>query len=172
MSENAILSALEFDETRGALRYKGVRYLLIRPETLAELQSGMNAQLGAESTGAVLYQGGFAGGQLSGQKFKHEFDLSDREAVEFMCRMGCEIGWGHFKLIELTQDGHRLVVQVDDSPFVEALEDESPRPVCHVTRGVLGGLLSGLSGLPVRAAETTCLGMGDPACRFEVEVQV
>ncbi len=171
MSENRIVSELSYDSDQGALRYRGVRYLLIRPETLVSLQSAMEAEIGPEATGSVLYQGGYTGGRLSGQKFKQELELSDREAVEFMCRMGGEIGWGKFQLIDFAEDGRRLVVEVHGSAFAEAFNRKASGAVCHLICGVLGGLLSGLADAEVRSQETTCLAKGDPRCRFEVEVQ-
>jgi hypothetical protein len=42
MSENSILNELVYDQASGALRYKGVRYLLIRPETISGFQKAMN----------------------------------------------------------------------------------------------------------------------------------
>ena len=172
MNENRIVSDLSYDRDQGTLRYRGVRYLLIRPETLISLQGAMEAKFGPETTGAVLFQGGFAGGRLSGQKYKQELSLSDREAVEFMCRMGGEIGWGQFRLVDFAADGRRLVVEVQSSAFAEAFSRNASSSVCHLIRGVLGGLLSGLSGAEVRSAETNCLARGDPWCRFEVEVEV
>ena len=57
---NAILEALEFDEEKGAIFFKGVRYLLLRPETLAEFQKGLEERLGEEAQ-EILYRGGFTG---------------------------------------------------------------------------------------------------------------
>ncbi len=174
MSENNILSELIYHLDEGALRFKGVRYLLIRPETLASFQRSLAIEAGPKVAADILYEGGFTGGQLSGRKYKETLGLTDREAVEFMCRMGREIGWGHFRLAMLDVENGRLVVEVDSSPFAEAYKAaipdqwEAPDGVCHLIRGVLGGLADGLFGGPVQAREERCLAGGGASCRFEI----
>ena len=167
MRENEILTELTYASEEGALRYKGVRYLLIRPETLISLQKALEDKIGLPEAAELLYAGGFTGGQLSGRKYKQTFGLSDRQAVEFMCRMGGQIGWGHFHLLEMDSARRRLVVEVGASPFAEAY-GPGESGVCHLIRGVLGGLGSGIFGRLVEARETQCLALGDGACHFEV----
>lgn len=47
------------------------------------------------------------------------------EAVAFVCRMGGEIGWGYFRLVELDSEVQRPVVEVDHSPFAQAYGEVS-----------------------------------------------
>lgn len=159
MTDNSILSELTYFPDRGALVFNGVRYLLIRPETLQSMN------LAEEQ----LLAGGFAGGKLSGLQYKETLGLTEAEAVEFMCRMGSEIGWGRFQLIELDEAGNRLIVEVEHSPFAEGYEEPSQTGVCHMTRGVLSGLAAGLFGVEVVSSEVLCMAKGDPQCRFEIE---
>ncbi len=170
---NTILSELQWNPEAGALTFKEVRYLLIRPETLAQFQQAVEAEVGAERAGALLYAGGFTGGRLSGKRYKEAFGLTEHQAVEFMCRMGGEIGWGRFEVRKLDVSGPRLELDVHNSPFAQAYllppTSDFRHPVCHLIRGVLGGLMSGLFGLEARARETLCLALGDPFCRFEIE---
>ncbi len=174
-TENSILSALKWSAEAGALTFNDVRYLLIRPETLMEFQRAVEAEAGPDRAGELLYRGGFTGGQLSGRRYKEAFGLSPREAVEFMCRMGGEIGWGRFEVEALDGERARLVVNVHNSVFAQArLQLAGPReplPGCHLIRGVLGGLMSGLYSVGVQAREAACLAQGAAACRFEVEGQ-
>jgi predicted hydrocarbon binding protein len=163
--DNSILSELIYDTDDGALRFKGVRYLLIRPETLASFQHALEVEAGPEVAGELLYAGGFTGGQLSGQRYREALGLSNAEAVAFMCHMGTEIGWGAFALETLAPA--RLVVAVTHSPFAAAY-GTSDHAVCHLIRGVLGGLAAGLWNGAVVAHETTCAARGDETCRFEV----
>lgn len=165
---NQILEGLSHDPTQGSLRYRGVRYLLIRPETLHAIWLGLEAELGSQRAGELFFRGGFEGGRLSGTKYRQDFELSDEEAVAFMCRMGGEIGWGHFRLLGLNADGPLLLaVEVDGSPFAEAAGNHSPSGACHLIRGVLAGLAHGLYGEEVVGRETMCVSMGDHTCRFE-----
>ena len=66
---NHIIEALEYDEERGVISFKGVRHLLIRPETLVELQRGLEERFGEEAQ-EVVCRAGFAGGHLSVEKYR------------------------------------------------------------------------------------------------------
>ena len=155
---NAVLAELT-DDGAGRLSYRGARYLLIRPETLAALQHALEAALGA-GAGECLAAGGRAGGgratgSLTGVA---------RERVEALLAMGSTIGWGRFALERFAPG--ELVVTVTGSPFAEAY-GAARAPVCHLTRGVLEALGSAvLAGRP-RVTETACVAMGASACRFE-----
>jgi len=164
MEENAILNNLAYDEKGGTLRYKGVRYLLIRPETLGELLKAVEPVAG-EQAGEALYRGGFEGGRLSTTTYREVHGFSDREIIDFMMRMGREIGWGRLSLERYSPDPGRMEVRVEGSAFAAAYGPSS-RPVCHLIRGVVAGMASVLLGRECRAVETACEAVGDPCCRF------
>ncbi len=169
MTDNNVLSELSYSAERGTLEFKGVRYLLIRPETLRALHQAAEGELGAPKAADLLFVGGFTGGKLSGERYKQSLGLTDAEAVEFMCRIGGEIGWGRFQLIELDEASSRLVVEVEHSAFAGDYDEPTQAGVCHLTRGVLSGLAAGLFEVEVRSNEVQCLAKGDPRCRFEIE---
>ena len=166
--DNSVLTELAWDAASGALTFKEVRYMLIRPETLAQFQRAVEAEVGAARAGELLYSGGFAGGQLSGRKYMETLGLSDREAVEFMCRMGGELGWGQLRLVRWDRDAQSLEVEVTSSPFAGAYAGESPSGVCHLLRGVFGGLGATVFGVPVESVELRCLAAGDSMCQIVV----
>ena len=166
MKENTILDVLEFDPSSGSLKYKGIRYLLIRPETLTGFQKAAEAVSG-NTSGDFLYQGGFQGGYLSSKKYAEVFGFSDRETIEFMMTMGKEIGWGVFELKHYDLPGKQLKITVRNSVFAEAY-GPSKLGVCHLIRGVMAGMASILFNAQCRAAETTCISKGDEYCTFIV----
>lgn len=166
---NPILEALEFDEEKGALSFKGVRYLLIRPETLVEFQKGLEERLGEEAQ-EILYRGGFSGGHLSTKKYREAFGYKDEEIVRLMMTMGGQIGWGNFTLEEFSLEAKRLIVTVTGSPFAVAY-GKSKGPVCHMIRGVMAGMGYALFGEDVAAVELHCLAKGDELCRFLIEAK-
>ncbi len=168
MTDNSVLSGLTYSAERGALEFKGVRYLLIRPETLSSMQQAAEGELGAPKAADLLFAGGFTGGKLSGERYKQSLGLTDAEAVEFMCRMGGEIGWGQFRLVELDEAASRLIMDVEHSPFAGGYDEPTQGGVCHITRGVLSGLATGLFEVEVTSDEVQCLAKGDPLCRFEI----
>lgn len=169
--QNSILFELEWNPEGGALLFKEVRYLLIRPETLYGIVEAAEAELGPKRAGEIFYRGGFVGGQLSGKRYREAMNLDTRGAVEFMCNMGGEIGWGRFELVEFDANAARLVVHIHNSVFADAHLRASrnvEQGVCDLIRGVMGGLVSGLTGLEVTTHETHCRARGHDYCRIEV----
>jgi len=166
--ENKILKELKFNQSGGELSFKGVRYMLIRPETLIEFQKKVEELLGDKGKD-LLYQSGFKGGSLSALKYRDVFHFSDEEIIDFMLEMGGEIGWGHFSLVEMDLRKKRMVIDVINSPFALAY-GKSDGPVCHFTRGALGGKGEVVFRQPVTALEVQCQGKGDRNCRFIIQV--
>ena len=164
---NSILADLKFDPARGALLYNEVRYLLIRPETLIAFQKAAEEKLGAAAD-ELLYAGGFTGGTLSAKKYREVFGLTDEQSVEFMAKMGTEIGWGRFQIISFNAAKRELILTVESSPFAGAY-GRSDRGVCHLVRGVFGGLASGIFDCTIEAREEECLATGHSRCKFVIQ---
>jgi predicted hydrocarbon binding protein len=163
---NPILAELTHEP--GVLSYRGARYLLIRPETLAALQRAVDAALGAGAA-ECFASGGRAGGgravdQLASDVERRRAEPPARERVERLLAMGSAIGWGEFALEALTTSA--LVVTVRRSPFAEAYGAASA-PVCHLTRGVLEALTASLFGARWTVREVRCAASGASLCRFE-----
>ncbi len=169
MTNNPILDELVYDRSTGTLRYKGVRYLLIRPETIVGLQKALLA-LHGEEIGSRMFQGGVAGGRMSAQKYREIHGYSEHEIIDFMLEMGNQIGWGHFSLDTYDPEQKNLGVVLKHSPFAEAY-GASAHAVCHIVRGVVAGLASELFGDSCTAAEVECRARGDDRCRFVAVVQ-
>ena len=158
---NHLLAELT-DDGAGRLSYRGGRYLLIRPETLAALQHALETALGAAAADCLL-----AGGRAGGGKATASLGHEGRARVEALLAMGTRIGWGRFALERYAPD--EMIVTVSGSPFAEAYGPASA-PVCHLTRGVLDALASTvLPGRP-HVTETACAATGAGICRFEVRV--
>ncbi len=163
---NKILKELKFAPEKGGFFYNDVRYLLIRPETLAAFQKAIEKEIG-EKASRILYESGFQGGSLSSKRYREVFGFSDDEIVRFMMEMGSQIGWGRFELEGFNSAKKRFFVKVYHSPFAEAY-GSSPKPVCHMIRGVLGGTASVVFRTKVEPKELSCLAKGDGCCTFEV----
>jgi len=164
---NSILENLTYDPDQGRIAFKDVRYLLIRPETLRDFQKAVEAELGREKVAEMMLQGGLTGGRLSSKRYREVFGYSDQQIVEFMVKMGSEIGWGKFSVEKFDPAKGELVVQVASSPFA-AVYGQSDTGVCHLIRGVLAGLAEGIFGRAVTSTETHCLAKGDAHCRFAI----
>jgi predicted hydrocarbon binding protein len=164
--ENQILKELVFNSEKGGLFYKEVRYLLVRPETLAAFQKAAEKEMG-EKASNILYQSGFQGGTLSSKKYREVFGFSDEEIIRFMVEMGPQIGWGRFELERFDGNKKTLIVRVYHSPFAEGYGPSS-KPVCHMIRGVLAGMTSLVFRKEIESKEVSCLARGDEYCRFEI----
>jgi predicted hydrocarbon binding protein len=165
---NEILDNLKVET--GRLTFRDVRYMLIRPDTVVDFQKSVEEMVGPERCAEAMMAGGYTGGSRSSKRYKEVFGYTDEEIVAFMCRMGGEIGWGKFGLIDLNATDKRLVIEVEDSPFAEAYGRDQPSsfPVCHMIRGVLAGMAAGIFGGDVASEETECVAKGDSVCRFVV----
>ena len=166
--ENEIIRDLQHDENQGAIFYKGVRYLIIRPETVMGMFKSLAEFVGWEKAGEIFYNGGFEGGKASSMKFRQVFNLSAREAAEYICQMGNKIGWGNFKLDEFDEEKKNLTITVKSSPFSEQMPG-SGKAVCHFLRGVMGGLGSASFDSDKQAEEFLCVSKGDDVCRFKYQ---
>lgn len=164
--ENKILKELIFNPEKGGLFYNEVRYLLLRPETLAAFQKATEKEIG-EKASDILYQSGYEGGTLSSKRYREVFGFSDEEILRFMVEMGPQIGWGRFELEKFESNNKVLIVKVFHSPFAGGYGPSS-KPVCHMIRGVLGGMASTVFGKEIESKEVSCLAKGDEYCRFEI----
>ncbi len=162
-----VLDGLEFDEASGDISFNQVRYMLIRPETLIAIQKAMEEAIGVEA-GNILFQGGLAGGRLSGRRFKEGFEQSDKDYLRFFAKMGTSIGWGRFRVLSYEPGSKEFIFSVNNSPFV-ASYGKSSTPVCHLLRGVLAGLGESMFGVIMEAKETSCAAMGRGECVFQVQ---
>jgi len=164
--KNEILENLEHFTDGGALMYEGVRYMLIRPETVIEFQREIEAELGAEKVGQALYRGGHRGGSLSATHFREELSLPAQEIVRFMAQMGGQLGWGRMEITALDFDRGTLELEVFHSAFAEAY-GKADAPVCHMIRGVFAGVWEGAIEQAVEGLETRCRAVEGPgSCTF------
>ena len=162
--KNSILEALDYDGAKGALSYKGIRYMLIRPETIMDLHKSLEERLGTDSRD-ILYHCGFVGGSLSAEKYREQFGDNDQEMVAFIVKTGCEIGWGSFKLELFDREKQLLKIRLDNSAFAQAY-GPSTHSVCHIVAGIFAGMGRVIFQRDMIAEEKSCVAAGDPYCQF------
>ncbi len=163
---NEIIENLEFAPDGGALMYSGVRYMLIRPETVVEIQRLLSEEVGLERAGQIFYQAGQRGGTLSASYFRQEMNLDPVDIVRFMAQMGGQIGWGRMEISEIDPSRGMLELEVYHSVFAETY-GKSDVPICHMIRGVFSGAWGRAIEQEVRGLETRCRAVEGPGpCRF------
>jgi predicted hydrocarbon binding protein len=166
MSGNSILDELAYDSASGALNFKDVRYMLIRPETVIGFQKAIEEK-NRNLAQAAFFRGGFRGGYLSAKEYRELHDFDETQIINFMMKMGTEIGWGRFSLQKFDLKERHLSITVRHSPFAAAY-GHSSSGVCHLIRGVLSGLASALFNKECIGSEVKCLAKGDEHCFFEI----
>ena len=154
------------DEVRfeeGRIELRGIRYLLIRPETLASLHKSLVNEVGTEKAREIMMSGGYSGGRASAEKFTKELGLSGREIVEFMCDMGSFLGWGRMDG-EVSES--EIKVRIYSSPFAESY-GKAEKGVCHLIEGVFKGIGDIIFGNAI-SEEVKCIAKGDEYCEIRV----
>ena len=164
---NRVLEKLRFDGGMGALDYNGIRYLLIRPETLVEIQKVCEEKFGPDAAREIFYRSGFRGTSLTADRLL-KGGMSSEECLRAMFAMGSHLGWGKFELPDLRESGKETRVTIHASPFARAY-GKSKRPVCALLSGALAGIFTTLRSKEHACREIKCLATGEAACRFLLE---
>jgi len=167
MGENKIIGNIEYYENEGLITYKGVRYMILRPETIMTMYQNLRLKYGS-NVDIHFFQGGFEGGRLSSEKYKDNFGMNETELIDFMLEMGGQIGWGKFELVKFDREDKILEVKVSNSAFVTE-ENYTKFPVCHFIRGVMSGMASVLFSSEIISKETKCAAKGDGYCLFSIK---
>lgn len=155
---------LHYDQAEGRLSIGPLRYLLVRPELLAEIQKGLEDRLGAKSA-EYLYAAGssWAAGAL--RRLAAAPADEPQDLVHALCRHASGLGWGRWELAGWEPDKQSLGVRVSGSPFARAY-GQSDQPVCHLISGAVAGLTEALFRVPATCSEHGCVAQGDPDCFF------
>ncbi len=162
---NPVLEALQYEAETGTLGFNGIRYMLIRPETVVEIQKVIEEKFGVEAAWEIFYRSGFRGTSLTARKLLNS-GLTPEQCLEEMFRMGGHLGWGKFTLRGIVPSSEdKLKVSIITSPFARAY-GSSPRPVCAMLCGALAGIFTALKGRPYRCREITCFSTNHPGCTF------
>ncbi len=155
---------LKFDPDRGAFFLNGLRHAFLRPETLSEIQKGVEDRLGSKA-GEYLYAAG-ASWAIGALQRLHAAGASNPEVLlQSLCTLATNLGWGRFIVESWKPEIPKISVRVIGSPFAEAY-GQSDNPVCHLLAGVVGGALEGLFSVMSNCIESACKAQGAADCVF------
>jgi len=88
--------------------------------------------------------------------------LGAEHLSQLLSEFYADLGWGHLSVQRLG-----AALAVDAADWAEADPDAgTAAPSCHVTSGVLAGMLGRLAGEHVAVMEIECRSRGDTHCRF------
>jgi len=116
------------------------------------LQFDVLPEILGESAGPALY--------LAGKRFSRRLDLRSIQALK---------GWfAEMQLgtLVVDVDEERVLVKLSHCPTCERLPAVGT-PLCDLERGIIDGVLEGITGTEVLTKETLCWGLGDTVCQFE-----
>lgn len=162
---NEVIDNLEYDDETGTISYNGIRYFLIRPETLGDLYTLHKQALGEKGDDA-FFQAGYTGVSRSLKSYSTQLGLKGDALLVYLTRMGTHLGWGVMEVLSLDVAEKRMIIEVKNSVFAQ--ESSGREPQCHMLRGVLAAIGESVFGAPAGVREVACLGMGDKSCRFSV----
>jgi predicted hydrocarbon binding protein len=155
---------LDYDAEEGVLRIGPLRYLLMRPETLSEIQKGVEDRLGPKAS-EYLYAAGASWAVGAIRRLREALEEDGQELVQAVCRQATEMGWGRWELAGWEPEKRTLAVRVHSSPFAAAY-GQSDAPVCHLVAGAVSGLAETVFSMPTTSSELSCRAQGDPHCLF------
>lgn len=166
---NQILESFSFDAEEGKLDLQGLRYLLMRPVLLSEIQKGLEMQL-PEEVQTIFADAAQTEGLVLAGRLKNVFSYPEDQVLSSLAFMMGESGWGAISLQMLNLESSELVLKVRGSPFAEEY-GPSVRPVCHLLLGLFRGAGMVVFDREVIGEEVQCAAKGDPACLFVVSAK-
>ncbi len=149
----------------GVLQLGPVRYLVMRPETISEIQKGVEDRLGIKSS-EYLYTAGSIWAAMEIKRLKVAIGPGrPEELAQLFCRHATSLGWGEWSTQVFSNDEKGVQIRIDRSPFAEVY-GLSDQPVCHLAAGAVAGLVESLFRIPATCNELSCRAQGEDSCRF------
>lgn len=166
---------LERNPERGQIHIQGVRYMLMRTDSMSiELQEELRKTFGETGARQIRYKLGKACGIRDAKLFAERLKVEDPTMrlalgpVHF-----AHVGWANVDIFEESapQPNEDYFLVYDHPYSFEAasyIENEivSHHPVCHMNAGYSTGWCQVSFGIDLKAEELTCRAKGDDQCIF------
>ena len=148
-----------------------VKYLLLPKSIFGAIYKGLDKVLGPGAS-ATLYIIGREFGEEFAEEMRahlnagsHSHDMVGVSKV--IADMFMKLGFGKIEVVEAS-DKH-IVIRAYETPTTDIIK-HADKPVCHIERGILAGVLSVILGKHVRTKETSCRATGSKYCEFVAEI--
>jgi len=167
-----LLAKLKLDD-KGRLILGDVPMILTSRDFLVNLQKTAEEVLGPMGTAALFYRAGFTAAYKLAEAQAKLFNLKGFAVLEKYLELASLEGWwGKCEIIERSEEPLKVVVR-----FYNSIAEEwgnVGRPVCHLWRGALAGILKYIADstgkeIEVKVQETACMAEGDPYCEMVAE---
>ena len=147
------------------------RLVLLRPETIVDLQKQLERTVGLSSKGFLYLAGETTAseGRCLVERLVEGRPEGETEA-DALTRVAdalAVLGWGRFEVTMADPKGRRYLLTLDNSPIAEAY-GSSAKPVCHLLAGWLAGIAQSVLGQSLFCEETVCRAQGKAHCEFEL----
>jgi son of sevenless-like protein len=171
----SFFSGLERDPAQGQIHISGVRYLLMRTDSISiELHEELRKTFGDAGARQIRYKLAKACGMRDAKLFHERLGVTEPDMklalgpVHF-----AHVGWANVDIFpESAPQPNEDYFLVYDHPYsFEAaayMENniESKHPVCHMNAGYSAGWCQVSFGVELKAEEITCRAKGDDRCIF------
>ena len=166
-----VLEKLRMDE--GGRLLFGRTPMILTPRFLFKYIQETLEELGGEGmVSTVMYRAGFKAGYEFAKEQAEMFELRGPEIFEKYLRIASTRGWGRFEILEFDTEDLRARVRIHSS-YGEELKGRD-KPVCHIWRGAIAGILQYIADSEGRKArivgkEEKCVAKGDPCYEIAAE---
>jgi len=167
-----ILGKLKLDE-EGRLVLDNVPMIITTRRFIGLIQKIAEEVLGESGAATIMYRAGNQGGYHFAEAQARIFNLKGFEILDKYLSIASVRGWwSRYEVVERSEEPLRVVVR-----FYNTIAEEwgdVGRPVCHIWRGGLAGILRYMAEsmgkkVDIRARETRCIAKGDPYCEIVAE---
>lgn len=172
---DGFFSDLEREPEKGRIQIQGVRYMLMRTDSISiELQEELRKTFGEAGARQIRYKLARACGIRDARLFAERLGVEDPAMklalgpVHF-----AHVGWANVDIFEESapQPNEDYFLAYDHPYSFEAasyIENgiESSQPVCHMNAGYSAGWCEVSFGVDLKAEEITCRAKGDDQCIF------
>jgi hypothetical protein len=150
----------------------GVRVIILRAGTFADLQKGVEGTIGREAQ-AAFYEAGMRAGRGWAKVRLKVWKEWKEKGTTFIKKWGGfhkSAGSGWFKLKEANLDFEKrnAFIRITHS-FIAEEYGKSDAPVCHFLCGYFVGVLQEVFRKKLTCEEVKCTAKGDPYCEFKIE---
>ncbi len=167
-----LLDKLRLDDA-GRLVLGDVPMIITDREFIALIQKVAEEVLGEGGAATIMYRAGYISAYSFSEAHAKLFGISGFDILRKYLELASVRGWwSKHEIVELSEEPLRVVVR-----FWHTVAEEwgnVGRPVCHMWRGGLAGILRYVAEsmdkkVEIRVRETACVAMGDPYCEMVAE---
>ena len=163
----AEVPGLIVDAAHFPLLFLGQEVVVIDLRMIGHMFSRLDEVFGTGAS-VILYEMGVRAGKVIVEEVV-ECGIREEDVLKVLAALGVARGWGITEILSWDPRAVRLVLRVWENFECKPLAGRKRKPHSHFMRGVIAGIVSKLTGQPVKVREVKCLAKGDPYCEFVAE---